>query len=364
MKWFLAFILAATITSVHGSNKSSLEGQFDELFVQNAFSGVVLIDQGDNTLFGKSYGLADPRKRILNTPNTKFNIGSCTKQMTGFLILQLEKEGKIHRADPLKKVIPELSDTQIGGVTIDQLLKMSGGVPDLMKSLTYISVQISSKAWSSEEILHEIKDYPLRFKPGTQYEYSNLSYVLLGITIEKVTGQSWEESLQERIFTPFKMSDTTISRGQPIENLAKPFLMCPRFVFWGSIAYLPMPQWNYSTLKGAGGVVSTIIDLQRWERGLTRFAELEPELASRYFGGGGPGNYSYGWQLKESHHTPVQFHAGETPGYSALIVRSPSTRFTAILLFNSDFVLLKRRDQYSIETLQNRIISILEKQAS
>ncbi len=336
-------------------SQKDLEDWFDEIFVKNSLSGTVLITQKDHIRFEKSYGWADPMQKILNHPNSQFNIGSCTKQMTGFLILQLEKEGKLNRADHLEKVIPELSDTQIGTVTINQLLEMSGGVPDLMEPMTYVSVQLSSKAWSSEEILQEIKNYPLNFKSGTQYEYSNLSYVLLGIAIEKITGHSWEQSLQQRIFSPFEMFDTRVSRGQSIESLTKPFLMCPRFVFWGPVIYLPMPQWNYSTLKGAGGVVSTVIDLQRWQLGLTKFAEEEPELASRYFGGGGPGNYSYGWQIIESPNTPIQFHAGETPGYCALIVRCPNS--TAILLFNSDFMLLK---QSSMEALQNQVISILE----
>jgi CubicO group peptidase (beta-lactamase class C family) len=342
------------------STRKGLEDKFDEIFAENSLSGTVLVSQNSHTRFEKCYGWADPERKILNYPNTQFNIGSCTKQMTGFLVLQLEKEGKLNRAEPLRAVIPELSNTQIGTVTIDQLLQMSGGVPNLMKPLAYISVQLSSKLWTAAEILDEIKDYPLEFEPGARYEYSNLSYVLLGIAVEKVTGQSWEQSLQERIFTPFEMPDTTVSGGQPIENLAKPFVMCPRFVFWGAIVYFPMPQWNYSTLKGAGGVVSTIIDLQHWERGLTKFVEQEPELASRYFGGGGPGNYAYGWQITESQNAPIQFHAGETPGYCALIVRCPSSASSAILLFNSDFVLLKKMEQCSMEALQNRIISILE----
>ena len=101
--------------------------------------------------------------------------------------------------------------------------------------------------------------------------------------------------------------------------------------------------------------------LQHWELGLTKFAEQEPELASRYFGGGGPGNYAYGWQITELYNVPIQFHAGETPGYYALIVRCPSSASFAILLFNSDFVLLKIMEQYTTEALQNRIISILLK---
>lgn len=341
------------------SSQKDLEDQFDEIFSKNSFSGSALISQNGHIRFEKSYGWTDLNKKIPNHPNAQFNIGSCTKQMTGFLILQLEKERKLNRADPLEIVIPELSNTSIGTVTINQLLQMSGGIPNLMKPMTYLSVQLSSKLWTSADILDEIKNYPLEFEPGSQYKYSNLSYVLLGIAIEQVTGQSWEQSLQDRIFTAFQMSETTTCRNQLIKNLAKPYLMGPRFVFWGPIVYFPMPQWNYSTLKGAGGVASTIIDLYRWENGLTEFAKKEPELANRYFGGGGPGNYSYGWQITEFQNFPVQFHWGETPGYSSLIVRCPHSQSIAILLLNSDFILLRQSKQYSMEAFLNQIIFTL-----
>jgi len=360
LSFFLCIIPGKNQPATRYLDRKGLENQFDKIFAENSLSGAVLVSQETQVLFEKTYGWENPKQKIENSPNTQFNIGSCAKQMTAFLILQLEKEGKLTGSEPVERIIPELSNTPIGTVTFNQLLQMSGGVPNLMKPLPYISVQLSSKLWTTTEILEELKNCSLRFEPGTQYEYSNLSYVLLGIAVEKVTGQSWEQVLQDRIFTPFQMNRTTVSKNQPIKNLAKPYLMTPRLAFLDSPIYFPVPQWNYSTLKGAGGIVSTVRDLHLWQTYLSEFAKQEPELASRYFGGGGPGNYSYGWQITEFQDSPSQLHAGETPGYCALIVRCPSSLSTAILLFNSDFMFLKRSEEYSMEDFQNRIISILE----
>lgn len=345
--------------SIASSSSNQLEKQFDQIFSERLLSGYVLINQGNKVLFEKSYGWADPKLKILNTPHTKFNIGSCAKQMTGFLILQLEKEGKLNPLMRLETVLPELSNTEIGTVTIEQLLQMSGGVPNLFRTLTYVSVQLSSKIWTTADLLNEIKGYSLEFKPGTQFKYSNLSYVLLGIVSERVTGLSWEKALENRIFTPFQMFDSTASRNQSISNLAKPFIMAHRFLCFEKLVYYPMPQWNYSALKGAGGIISTCVDLCRWQRALAQFALDEPIWANRYFGGGGPGNYAFGWQLAEFEGKTIQFHGGETPGYCALICRDPNFPFEAILLFNSDFVLLNPTNQ-SIDELNRSIMTAMQ----
>lgn len=193
----------------------------DSLVKGDAFSGVVMIAKGDKPIFAKAYGFANAESKTPNKVDTKFNIGSIDKTFTEIAIGQLAAQGKLSLDDKLGKFLPDYPNKEAAAkVTVSQLLDHRGGVGDIFGDL-YRS--------TPKEKLRTINDFiplfsakPLAFEPGTKQQYSNGGYVLLGAIIEKVSGQSYYDYVEEHIFRPLKMKDTAFYDAfKPTPNMAE-----------------------------------------------------------------------------------------------------------------------------------------------
>jgi CubicO group peptidase (beta-lactamase class C family) len=166
----------------------------------NKFSGSVLVARGDQVLFAEGYGLANFEHEVPNTPQTKFRLGSITKQFTAMAILILQEQGKLSVDDLASKHVEGCPDAW-KDVTIHHLLTHTSGIPSFTSLPGYgASMPLPS---SPKQTLDRVRDMPLEFMPGEKFVYSNSGYVLLGQIIEKVSGKPYEHFLPETIFEPW-----------------------------------------------------------------------------------------------------------------------------------------------------------------
>jgi CubicO group peptidase (beta-lactamase class C family) len=189
---------AAQIASVPASE---VDTYLNSLVRIGSFSGSVLMARNGEVLLTKGYGFADREHKISNTPQTKFRLGSITKQFTAMAIIILEAQDKLDAQDPICKYLTECPEAW-ATITIHHLLTHTSGIPNFTDFPDYRRTSATPSA--PEETIDRFQDEPLDFQPGESWSYSNSGYILLGHIIERVSNQSYEEFLQENIFTPFR----------------------------------------------------------------------------------------------------------------------------------------------------------------
>lgn len=225
------------------------------------FSGTVLVAKNGTPIFQRAYGLADRAKNVPNTLDTKFRIGSMNKMFTATAIMQLVQAGKINLDKPLGTYVTDYPNKAVSSrVTIRELLTHTGGTGDIF----------GPEFAKNRLKLRTLQDYvnlygkrPLRFKPGSKFEYSNYGFILLGTVIERVSGQSYYRYVRNHIYGPAGMTST----GSEPEDVA---------VANRSIGYMTDPdgkmQPNTDALPyrgtSAGGGYSTAGDLLRFANAL------------------------------------------------------------------------------------------------
>jgi len=228
---------------------------------------VVLVACDGKILFSHGYGLADREKQIPVTPETRFRIGSVTKQFTAAAILHLAQEGRLSIDDPLAKYFPNYP----GGdkITLRQLLTHTSGLhnytahPDFLARVTQPIAPADLVAW--------FQDDPPDFPPGQQFSYCNTGYVLLGLIVEKVSGMSLADDLQKQFFGPLGMHDTGVyQNATPPDRDAKGYSYLDKRL-------QPAINWDMSWAGGAGALYSTVGDLWRWTEALQGGRVLAPE---------------------------------------------------------------------------------------
>jgi CubicO group peptidase (beta-lactamase class C family) len=241
----------------------------------NHFSGAVLIARNDSILLKNGYGLANREWNIPNTVNTKFQIASNTKQFTAACILQLEEQGKLSLNDTLGKYIPgfEYGDT----VTLHMLLTHSSGVQDYfhLKEFDYKSTVISK-----DSMIALMKTKLFDFLPGWDLNYSNTNYFLLGLIIEKASGESFESFLSQHILKPVGMMNTGIVRYDTVLlNRAGGYKFTPH-----GIENAFNEAYRSDLMFGCGSMYSTVEDMYKWDRALYGNSILgEASKAKMYF---------------------------------------------------------------------------------
>jgi CubicO group peptidase (beta-lactamase class C family) len=184
---------------------AAIRSELERRAAEDKFSGAVLIAKDGQPVFEAAYGYADRENRIANTVDTKFRFGSMGKMFTAVAVLQLVQSDKMKLEDPISKYLPDYPDHEVASVTIYQLLTHTGGTGDIF----------SPEYEAHRDELRELKDYValyekrgVQFKPGTDWDYSNYGFVLLGRIIEVVSGQTYYDYVRDHIFKPVGMNST------------------------------------------------------------------------------------------------------------------------------------------------------------
>ena len=241
-----------------------------ETFVQThadhrQFMGVVMVVRDGETWLSQSYGMANLEQEMPHTLDTRFRIGSLTKQFTAAAILQLQDQGRLDVQAPVQTYLPDYPNHTI---TLHHLLTHTAGLPNFTSAPDY--VEWMQQPATLEDLIARFRDLPLEFEPGSQNRYSNSGYILLTQVIETVSGQSYGDYMQSHVFTPLGMANTGYDQPSPLPGLAQGYRGNAR-------DYQTVPAPHPTTAQGAGGLYATVGDLVRWNRAL--FGEVPGDRA-------------------------------------------------------------------------------------
>ena len=288
------------------------------------FMGTAFVAQGDRVILDKAYGSANLEWNVANTPNTKFRLGSVTKQFTAASILLLEERGKLSVNDPVKKFIPD-APAAWDKVTIFHLLTHTSGIADFTSFPDY--PKIEPFATTSAKLVALFRDKPLDFAPGEKWSYDNSGYVLLTHLIETITGDSYEKFVRENIFTPLGMKDTGYdSNAAIIPRRASGYSPGRGGIENAGFIHMSVPQ-------GAGALYSTTGDLFRWEQGLfggkiLKAASLEKMITPF------KNDYAFGLTVATAGGRKRISHGGGIEGFNTDLAFYPDDKLTVIVLSN------------------------------
>ena len=306
---------------------SQIDVLLNKLSQKGFFSGSVLIARNDTILISKGYGSADRDKKIPNTSQTKFRIGSITKQFIAMAILQLQQQGKLNVQDLSCKYISNCPAAW-KQITIHHLLTHTSGISDLIENFAPTTTLTQS--------VEQIARKPLDFKPGEKWNYSSTGYIVLAAIIEQASGMRYEQFLQEHILAPLELQDTGFDSGQAMLAIGYKDNHDKADTFNASTAF-----------AGGNGLYSTVEDLYRWDQALYTEKLVSKDLLDKMFTPYaslpdhpvlGKYDYGYGWfLLKLFNHRDLR-HGGQASGFSANIDRFPDDKVTIISLGNQENV--------------------------
>ena len=280
---------------------SKIDQTLTFLTERESFTGAVLVARNGEVLLSQGYGLADREKNLPNTPQTKYRLGSITKQFTAMAILLLQAQDKLKVQDPICRYLAECPATW-QDITIHHLLTHTSGIPDFTRFPDYDTTRAAPA--SPLQTIVRFKDRPLDFKPGEQWSYSNSGYILLGYIIEQTSGQSYETFLQKNIFEPVQMKNTGYDHNDG--SLATGYTGF--YDHWEKADYIDM-----TVPYAAGGLYSTIEDLYRWDQVLYTKQLIPQKLLDLMFTSYAkiPGtdlSYGYGWFVGKMNNHQVVSH--------------------------------------------------------
>lgn len=316
----LLFIAVLPLASTHAQDTGRLD-EVVQAYVPDRFMGNVLIARGDEIVFAKSYGSANLEWNQPHTADSKFRIGSVTKQFTAAAILLLEEQGRLKTSDLLSKHLPNTPDAW-KDITLHHLLSHQAGLPNFTALPWY--AENMAKPSTADATIAIIRDLPLEFTPGSEFRYSNSGYVVLGRVVELVSGLSYENFLRNNIFTPLGMTNSGYdSSTRVIPNRASGYAPGPI-----NAAYVDM-----SVPHGAGALYSTAADLHRWNEGLfdgklLSAASLEKMTAPNL------SDYAYGVIVNNTNGVKRVGHSGGIQGFNSALAYYPEERLTLVVLSN------------------------------
>lgn len=329
------FVLAF---SVNAQNKAGMiDNLISEYSALGLFNGTALVADNGKVMFEKGYGYADMEWQVPNTVDTKFELGSVTKQFTAALILQLNEDGKLSLDSKVIDILPWYPAENGSRITIHQLLTHTSGIPNYTDFPDFVRNR-SFETMTPKELISSFSEKPLDFEPGSQFSYSNSGYIVLGAVIEQITGKNYEQVVEEKILDPLGMDNSgyinrkkiTPKRARGYEN---------RFNHYTNAAYLDM-----SLPYSAGALYSTVEDLYKWDQALYDDKILSDKSKEKMFTGyikDFGGKYAYGWDVgnvainDKGDSTAYISHGGGIFGFSSIIVRLPEHKQLIVLLNNT-----------------------------
>lgn len=279
---------------------------------EDRFSGAVLVAKDGKPVFSNAYGLADREKKTPNKLNTQFRLGSMNKMFTAVATLQLVQAGKIKLTDPVGKYLTDYPNKDLATkVTIHHLLTHTGGTGD------FFGPQFDAHRLELRTLQDYVKLYGTRglaFEPGSRWEYSNYGFLLLGVIIEKVTGQSYYDYVREHIFKPAGMTLTdSLPEDQLMPGRSVGYMRSEDGKSW-------IPNTNTLPYRGtsAGGGYSTVEDLLRFANALQGHKLLDAQhtelLTTGKVQAGPGGKYAYGFIDHTDNGLRCFGHGGGAPG--------------------------------------------------
>lgn len=323
----VALIAAARIVA---GQEAGLTARLDQVMAayqkERNFMGSVLVAQGGKILLEKGYGMANVELEVPNTADTKFRLGSITKQFTATAILQLQEQGKLSVNHPACKYVDNCPEAW-RAITIHHLLTHLSGIPSYTNAEFMRDPQRVRSPLKPVEILMLSKDKPLEFEPGSKWSYDNSGYIFLGALIEKASGEKYADYLKKHIFGPLDMQNSGYDDTRMIlKNRASGYQPGPGGVVNADFIDMSLPC-------AAGSLYSTVRDLYRWDRALYTDKIVGKDSREKMFT---PvkNDYGYGWMIAPIANHRQMGHGGGIFGFVTYIARFPDDDAFVVVLSN------------------------------
>lgn len=332
-----------------------IEADIERSVAEDSFSGAVLVAKDGKPILKKAYGLANKSKKLPNSSETKFNLGSINKSFTSVAIAQLAQQGKLSFTDTIRQHLPDYPNKTVANkVTIHELLTHTSGMGSYFNQ-EFMARKSSLKTLA--DLLPLFVNDPLGFEPGEEARYSNAGFVVLGLIIERLSGMSYFDYVRERIFKPAGMTNTdSFERGdRKVMNLATGYTsMGPNDMQSGP------RRDNTPTLPGkgssAGGGYSTVEDMLKFADALLTHKLLNAKYTEILFTGNKVGSAEgkgrgYGFTFNQVNETRIIGNGGGGPGINAMFRIYPDRGYTVVVLSNYDPPSAENVEEKITETL-------------
>lgn len=289
-------------------------------------NGSVLVASEGRILLSKGYGMANFEHDIPNTPQTKYRIGSLTKQFTAMAIIMMDELKQLSVHDPISQYIPGYPNGE--QITIHHLLTHTAGIPNFTSFANYGALMRLHS--TTKDTISRFSAHPLQFDPGTQFDYSNSGYVILSYLIEQMSGRSYEDYIHHVLLKPLGMMHSGYDNArQMLKNRAS------GYEIWGDIVHAEFT--DMSIPSGAGGMYSTVEDLYLWGLALHAQRQISEQSYERMIT---PyhGNYGYGLFVQEEERSGISRkiigHSGSVNGFISEMNHYKYEDLTVIVLSN------------------------------
>jgi CubicO group peptidase (beta-lactamase class C family) len=322
----------------NGKMLEAVDAKVRELCQKDQFSGAVLVTKDGRSIFEKACGMADQDRKLPNRLDTKFNLGSLNKMFTAVAVAQLAQQGKLKFSDTISKYLRDYPNIDVAAqVTIDELLTHTSGLGGDIFGAEFTRKQNTLKQLSDYVPLFASE--PLLFKPGTSWAYSNAGFVVLGVIIEKVSGENYYDYVRRHIFELAGMSQTdSYWKTDDVSNLAVGYTRPPD-------ADNNQPRTRndeFLPLRGtsAGGGYSTVGDLAKFASALLSHKLLNEEMTRMVTMGkvATPrgSKYAYGFDDRLQNGNRIIGHNGGSPGANAQLDIYVQSGSVVVALSNYD----------------------------
>ena len=310
-------------------------------------NGSILIASNENILLNKGFGMANWEHAVPNTPSTKYKIGSLTKAFTAMGIFQLHEKGKLCIDDCISKYLPNYPQGE--KITIYHCLTNTTGIPNYT-SFPDFWPKTMRLPMTLHELIDSFKHLELNFEPGRKFEYSNSGYTLLTAIIEKVSGMSYAEYIQEKICRPLGMDNTGCDDGiEIVVDLAS------GYSFWENPIHSAYADLSFPL--GAYGLYSTTEDLFLWDQALKSSQLLNKELMEKMFTPN-LSSYASGWVVSEMLRRKCMHHFGDISGFFSNFLRFTDEQVTIIFLSNMNVTPVTHLTQEMAKVIFDEHVSI------
>jgi len=328
----VVLIALLTLPTCSAQDMSPIDQLVTSYVSNGRFMGSVLVARNDALVFSRGYGSANLEWNIPNSPSTKFRIGSLTKQFTAASVLLLEERGQIRIEDPVRVYLPD-APAAWDNVTVFSLLTHTSGITEFTRLPSYRSLKTLPA--TPEAIVAWFRDEPLDFPTGEQFRYSNSGYVLLGYLIERISGRSYKQFVEENIFMPLGMKDSGYDSNTIMTNRAAGYT--PGVCTSSRTPPCPGPVnaalIDMSVPYAAGGLYSTTLDLWRWERALFGGKLLSSrsvlKMTTPHMS-----NYGFGLVVAGTGAQQVIWHNGGIEGFHTFLAYYPDDNVTIVVQGN------------------------------
>ncbi|MFY7839008.1 MAG: serine hydrolase [Lacibacter sp.] len=368
--FLLAFCVQQLYAQITPQQKFKIDSLLQQYTSAKQFSGTVLVAKNNNILYSKAVGFASIETAVPNKLETNFNIASMGKTFTATLIMQLVQEGKLSVDEKLSEILPEFNIKRADSITVYQLLTHTSGVGNYMMHVNYEAGRHQLK--SLDDVMpYVVAVEPTLNYPGEKFDYSNSGFIILGKIVEKLTGKSYNENLEERIFSKTGMRQSYIHYPATFVSPkeATPYLAYTSKTFVNGTAD-EFPGFS------DGGMQSNVVDLYRFAKGLLNGKLLNNAMRDSMWNGkvdfGRGGKYSFGWMDNENEFGKhIYSHDGGGKGFSSDLRIVKEDGYIIVVLINNRVdprdvsgnilrILYDKEVQKPVKFLENILMEITE----